>query len=71
MICNMKYLKTLLGGVLALSAGGLLAADSYDTATSTLTIAQVKVGTTLYKNVAVLLGSVISSVSTTEVVADS
>ena len=67
----MKYLKTLLGGVLALSAGGLLAADSYDTATSTLTIAQVKVGTTLYKNVAVLLGSVISSGSTTEVVADS
>ena len=54
-----------------MSAGGLLAADSYDTATSTLTIAQVQVGTTLYKNVAVLLGSVISAGSTTEVVADS
>ena len=67
----MKYLNALLGGLLALSAGGLMAADSYDTSNSILTIPQVKVGTTMYKDVAVLLGSVISSGSTTEVVADS
>ena len=48
-----------------------MADATYDTSTSTLTIAQVKVGTTLYKSVAATLGSVISSGSATEVVADS
>jgi hypothetical protein len=36
------------------------AADSYDTSTSKLTISQVKVSDTLYQNVVVTLGSVIS-----------
>lgn len=46
-----------------------LAADTYDSATSTLSIPMVQVGDTLYRNVKVTLGSVVS-VGTT-VVADS
>jgi len=56
----MKYLKTLFGGALALSACSLMASDSYDTYTSILTTGQVKVGTMLYKNVAVLLDAVLA-----------
>jgi hypothetical protein len=66
----MKYLNALLGGLLALSAGSLMAADSYDTSNSILTIPQVKVGTTMYKNVSVLLGAVVSSGSTVDPAAD-
>lgn len=66
----MRFWKTILVAVLANTAGTLMAADSYDTSSSVLTIAQVKVGTTLYKNVTVLLGTVVSAGSTTEIVAD-
>jgi hypothetical protein len=66
----MRFWKTVFAVVLANTAGVLMAADSYDTSTSVLTIAQVKVGATLYKNVTVLLGTVVSAGSTTEVAAD-
>lgn len=60
----MKFRNLAIFGAFAFSSMLCLAADTYDTATSTLTIPLVKVGDTLYKSVKVTLGSVVSVGST-------
>ena len=52
----MNNFKSILALILTCSAGVSMADATYDTSTSTLTISQVKVGTTLYKSVAATLG---------------
>ena len=53
-------IKKLLAAFIVLATMSCHAADTYNTSTSTLTIPQVKVGDTLYQNVVVTLGNVLS-----------
>ena len=55
-----KTYQLVLAIFLACSSLNTLAADSYDAATSTLTIPSVAVGDTLYTNVKITLGAVLS-----------